>query len=206
MKCENCEDCMSLINTIENGFGKLWHCEKCNFQKIEIQDCDHDFVTQKHQYSPSMMTVMTKCIKCDKHKVTHKKRSVDLDKIEFRDFTKVFDYNEKATKTRKILYKEIENLRFQIKKTTKEWKIQQWYYGYLESNIWRRKRNWILQKANYKCERCGKDAKFVHHKTYDRVGYELPEDLMAVCKSCHGKEHSENKGLDIVSQFRLDCK
>ena len=73
----------------------------------------------------------------------------------------------------------------------------------MESEMWRRKREYILKRSNGNCERCGKKAYNVHHKTYERVGYERPEDLMAVCKSCHGKEHSENPGLSIVEQFKL---
>jgi 5-methylcytosine-specific restriction endonuclease McrA len=67
-----------------------------------------------------------------------------------------------------------------------------------------KKRKWILEKQNFKCERCGDKAVQVHHLTYERVGYELPGDLMAVCLSCHGKEHSENPDLRILSQFKLN--
>jgi|LGVF01.1.fsa_nt_gb 5-methylcytosine-specific restriction endonuclease McrA len=71
--------------------------------------------------------------------------------------------------------------------------------------MWKKKRNWVLKKADYRCERCGADNKqlYVNHKTYERVGYEEQENLIAVCKSCHGKLHGENPKLDIVSLFRL---
>jgi 5-methylcytosine-specific restriction endonuclease McrA len=96
-----------------------------------------------------------------------------------------------------------EQIVIEQKKANNSWNIEQWYYGYLESGMWRRKREFIFKRSSGNCERCGRQAFFVHHKTYERVGYELPEDLMAVCKSCHGKEHSENPELTIVDQFKL---
>jgi len=67
------------------------------------------------------------------------------------------------------------------------------YYAYLSSSAWQRKRVVVLNRAGYRCERCTSDAQplHVHHKTYERLGDELPEDLTVLCKKCHEKEHQK---------------
>lgn len=67
------------------------------------------------------------------------------------------------------------------------------YYDYLKSPQWQTVRDAALKRANYQCEKC-KSAKNleVHHITYKRLGYELPEDLIVLCKDCHENVHSED--------------
>ncbi|WP_157451718.1 hypothetical protein [Cellulophaga lytica] len=117
---------------------------------------------------------MTKCTKCDKFLKSHKHRDVNLSELKSKNLNEGFEYHDKLNEVRFLFAQKIKKLRLEQKKRTNEWSIQQWYYGYLESNIWRKKRDWILNKMDYKCERCGKKALYVHHKTYDRVGYENP--------------------------------
>ncbi|APX99464.1 HNH endonuclease [Lacinutrix venerupis] len=204
MNCKKCNEEIPLVVNYENGFAKLWYCSKCDFEEREITECEHEFVTLKYEYSSTLINVMTKCTKCDKFLKAHKHRDVDLSNLNSKNLEEGFEYQDRLKEIRILFAKKINELRLEQKKLTNEWSIQQWYYGYLQSNIWKKKREWVLKNVDYKCERCGKKALLVHHKTYDRVGYENPEDLMAVCKSCHGKEHSENRDLDIVSQFKLD--
>jgi len=48
-----------------------------------------------------------------------------------------------------------------------------------------------LRKKRGKCEQCEKRRGLcVHHLTYENIGYEKDEDLLVVCRSCHGEEHS----------------
>lgn len=62
------------------------------------------------------------------------------------------------------------------------------YRRYIGSAAWKRKAAKIRRRAEYRCERCGRFAPLdVHHKTYRRLGYEIPADLVALCKRCHGK-------------------
>lgn len=35
----------------------------------------------------------------------------------------------------------------------------------------------------------------VHHKTYDRIGDELLDDLVLLCKSCHKAQHGKHGKL-----------
>ena len=67
------------------------------------------------------------------------------------------------------------------------------YYDYLKSPQWQSVRDAALKRANYQCEKC-KSAKNleVHHITYKRLGYELPEDLIVLCKDCHENVHSKD--------------
>tara|TARA_R110002012_G_scaffold114738_1_gene261573 strand:+ start:126 stop:731 length:606 start_codon:yes stop_codon:yes gene_type:complete len=199
---------MPLVYEHEEGFGKLYFCSKCRNSRIDYRKCEHYFETALYYLSPNITQVTTKCVKCDTFLRAHKKKDFNLNKLPVREryHNPEAPYLIKFHQVRIEMQAKIEELKLTSRKISREWNIQVWYYGYLESNIWRRKREFILKRSGYKCERCGKPSKYVHHRTYERVGYENPEDLMAVCKSCHGKEHSENPGLDIVSQFKIhDC-
>lgn len=64
------------------------------------------------------------------------------------------------------------------------------YLAYLNSPHWRWVRNRALKRVAYRCERC--DAKRdlqVHHKSYERLGAERPDDLEVLCFSCHADHH-----------------
>lgn len=64
------------------------------------------------------------------------------------------------------------------------------YLAYLNSTDWRRRRNAALQRVGWRCERCGRKRDLnVHHKTYERLGAENPEDLEVLCVDCHEGEH-----------------
>lgn len=46
------------------------------------------------------------------------------------------------------------------------------------------------RKAFGRCEHCWlRQGNVLHHRTYDREGEELLEDVMLVCKTCHGVIH-----------------
>ena len=64
------------------------------------------------------------------------------------------------------------------------------YELYLKTEEWQRTRLDAIENARGQCERCGSgDGIQVHHKTYERRGEELPEDLIVLCDKCHEKEH-----------------
>jgi 5-methylcytosine-specific restriction endonuclease McrA len=72
------------------------------------------------------------------------------------------------------------------------------YYGeYLSSDRWREKRIEALKAAGYKCSRCGTHGARggsglqVHHRTYERLGEELPDDLQVLCRRCHQAAHGK---------------
>lgn len=60
------------------------------------------------------------------------------------------------------------------------------YKEYLQTPIWRTRRNRSLKLANYRCQRCAAGrALQVHHRTYVRLGAEWDEDLEVLCEGCH---------------------
>lgn len=64
------------------------------------------------------------------------------------------------------------------------------YNLYINSDEWRLKRNYILNKRGYKCERCfSKKNLQIHHITYENLGFELDNDLIILCKNCHQYVH-----------------
>lgn len=68
---------------------------------------------------------------------------------------------------------------------------QRKYTYYLNSIHWRHLRKRILIRDGFRCHDCqGHDQLNVHHLTYDRLGNELDEDLITLCRSCHESRHS----------------
>ncbi len=65
------------------------------------------------------------------------------------------------------------------------------YREYLKSPQWKLVRNKIIARQDGLCEGC-RDWRIsqVHHKTYDRVGYELLIDLVGLCDACHKTAHN----------------
>lgn len=62
------------------------------------------------------------------------------------------------------------------------------YEEYLNSNIWKDKRDRVLKRDNYVCQACLRNkATEVHHKTYKHVFDEPLFELTSVCRSCHEK-------------------
>jgi len=66
------------------------------------------------------------------------------------------------------------------------------YKEYLQTDHWKAMRNRQLKLANYKCQLCSnKENLNVHHNTYENRGEEKDEDLITLCKNCHGKFHDK---------------
>jgi hypothetical protein len=67
------------------------------------------------------------------------------------------------------------------------------YEAYIGSSAWDRRRTRRLEKDGRKCQGCGSTAAglHVHHRTYERFGDELLNDLVTVCEDCHAFVHEE---------------
>ena len=63
------------------------------------------------------------------------------------------------------------------------------YAAYLRSPAWKQKRTKVLAAAKGVCLGCGRRARHVHHRTYERLGCEYDQDLVAVCHDCHRDIH-----------------
>lgn len=64
------------------------------------------------------------------------------------------------------------------------------YEAYLQSPEWRERRRRTLERDGYRCRVCNSpDNLDAHHRTYERFGEELDEDLTTLCRRCHDFFH-----------------
>ena len=68
------------------------------------------------------------------------------------------------------------------------------YKEYLQTPEWQQVRKRSLMLADNKCQVCEASGVelHVHHKTYERRGEELPDDLIVLCKTCHEDIHKKD--------------
>jgi 5-methylcytosine-specific restriction endonuclease McrA len=65
------------------------------------------------------------------------------------------------------------------------------YDQYLGSQQWDLIRRQVRTKYKDTCQECFKAGKVeIHHKTYERIGAEEIDDLVALCRSCHKALHA----------------
>jgi 5-methylcytosine-specific restriction endonuclease McrA len=76
------------------------------------------------------------------------------------------------------------------------------YQEYLTSDAWIERRDRVLKRAKGLCEKCGRQAAHVHHKTYVRIYNEADDDLIAICVDCHSVEHHRVQNLSDVEKIR----
>ena len=69
------------------------------------------------------------------------------------------------------------------------------YDVYLKTPYWLDLRRRMIHKAGNQCQVCKKSGVGavlnVHHRSYDRLGEELPSDLMVLCRECHSTHHGK---------------
>lgn len=64
------------------------------------------------------------------------------------------------------------------------------YSDYLQTPEWKRRRSLALERANHKCQLCGKKNRLeVHHNSYEHLGNEHDLDLVVLCARCHSHHH-----------------
>lgn len=64
------------------------------------------------------------------------------------------------------------------------------YYQYIQSPEWHRKTEFAKRAAGYRCQVCNRNKNDgailnAHHRTYERLGCEKPEDITVLCGECH---------------------
>ena len=75
------------------------------------------------------------------------------------------------------------------------------YRQYLRTPEWQRTRKAALKRAGYACQVCNRNRILhVHHRTYERRGYELARDLIVLCDECHALYH----GKGLLAPHELD--
>jgi 5-methylcytosine-specific restriction endonuclease McrA len=64
------------------------------------------------------------------------------------------------------------------------------YQEYLASPEWQGTRDDALHQAKHRCHICNSRHQLeVHHRTYERIGRERPDDLTVLCRPCHALFH-----------------
>lgn len=72
----------------------------------------------------------------------------------------------------------------------------EWYTGYLQSDVWKERRQKVLEREHYVCEACKEEkANHVHHTTYEHAGREPLFELRALCETCHDDIHKGGSKL-----------
>ena len=62
------------------------------------------------------------------------------------------------------------------------------YDEYIRSAAWKEKADAAKARAGHRCQICyGTHRLQAHHRTYIRLGHELPTDITVLCDTCHGK-------------------
>lgn len=78
-----------------------------------------------------------------------------------------------------------------------EIQAQTWstYEEYLKAPQWDGRRKEALKRSGFRCQVCNKGncVLDVHHRTYERLGRERDEDLIVLCRGCHGISHDNGK-------------
>ncbi len=68
------------------------------------------------------------------------------------------------------------------------------YQEYIGSDRWKELRVIALAVAGNRCQVCNSSQHLhVHHRTYERLGYELISDLTVLCDECHELFHEAGK-------------
>jgi 5-methylcytosine-specific restriction endonuclease McrA len=85
---------------------------------------------------------------------------------------------------------------------------REWYRQvYLHSDHWSALRSQRLFVAGFKCEKCPKVGMLdVHHLQYRNIFDVGVEDLQALCRACHNKEHERQKDIRKTSKRKKAAK
>lgn len=72
------------------------------------------------------------------------------------------------------------------------------YQKYIRSAEWRKRANAAKKRVGYRCQVCNRHAREIqieaHHRTYERIGMERPEDITVLCRDCH-ELYEKNKRM-----------
>jgi hypothetical protein len=77
------------------------------------------------------------------------------------------------------------------------------YREYVDSAAWDGRRHEEIAKAGGECSECRNRATpgiplQVHHLSYERLGAELPTDLVVLCRLCHECKHGRSQIARVV--------
>lgn len=81
-------------------------------------------------------------------------------------------------------------MHYEMFKSNKSEKPKPKYYDYILSEEWKEKADDAKRRAKFRCQVCNRGPSDgirlnAHHRTYDRLGHEEPEDITVLCETCH---------------------
>lgn len=63
------------------------------------------------------------------------------------------------------------------------------YHEYIKSPEWRERATQAKERAGWRCQTCNVPGDYsildAHHRTYERLGHEDPDDITVLCRPCH---------------------
>lgn len=66
------------------------------------------------------------------------------------------------------------------------------YLAYLQTSIWKEKKELVHKRDGYACVDCGNTKHLdCHHLTYENLGDESLDELVTLCRSCHKLKHPD---------------
>ena len=72
------------------------------------------------------------------------------------------------------------------------------YRAYIQSPEWKIKATDAKERAGWRCQICnhhkGDVVLDAHHRTYERLGNERPEDITVLCRNCHSLYEGAKNG------------
>jgi hypothetical protein len=75
--------------------------------------------------------------------------------------------------------------------------VRKHYDAYLKSYHWMKISTTAKKDAGYMCNKCGGSRKLsAHHKTYEHIGFETPDDIEVLCGDCHNIKHNWRSSSD----------
>lgn len=124
--------------------------------------------------------VQRQCTRCGEwsSEVPHRFLALNPDRLPDRDATR-------RDATRASRYEALRAV-FERERVERDERWRAAYVAYLASPAWAARRAAVLRRAGGVCEVCrNAPATQAHHLTYDHIGNERPDELVAICRSCH---------------------
>ncbi len=187
---ETCSKCNNeTLHVKENKYAFEKWCIQCGYFTYRWHKCcnNPDPIRVIYIISDNRPSLREQCLNCG--------RLMQGKAISFKgiDQESLRYFDESLAENRNL---EIESLRqdyLKKKEFNSTLRYEKRYLDYIKSDKWKALRLTILERDSFICQRCKKqNACHVHHLTYDRLGCELPEDLISICLNCHIKEHPNN--------------
>lgn len=169
-------------------------CEDCElWTRINIEECCRNpNMTLVFQYVDGKATfIREQCLNCGgcfnmnrpksfKNYSEKVNENIPFSRDSFEE------YKSEKQNEAQLIYEIVKTLKFQKSSYFK-------YILHLQSDYWRNIRLKVMERDCHLCQECKEcSATEVHHLTYERLGNELLEDLLAVCRSCHLKIHGRS--------------